>query len=628
MNREKVDRYLERGILAAVVLILCWTPVYLGGATPTGFLAVEGLTLLAAVLWLARLWLKHEPHLLWPTIVWPVLAFVAYALIRYLNAPVEYVARQEFLRVVVYGLLFLITLTNLYRQESIQTIVAVLIAVGTAIAAYAGYQYLTESSKVLWFESPYTGRASGTYYSPNHLAGFLEMVLPLAIAFVFAGRQSATVKVLFGYAAAVMLAGIGVTLSRGGWVACGVGLLVLCTVLAWHRIYRIPALVLIALLVLAGVFFYSKHVGAQIRVERTVETFVLDRDARVQIWKSAVSMWRDHPWFGVGPGHFDQRYRQYRTPLVQMRPGWVHNDYLNALVDWGVVGTGIILVWCVVLVLTLRRMWRFVVKRGDDFSHPSSNRFAYATGATAALVAILIHSYVDFNMHVPANAIVMSVISALLAAHIRFATEKYWIGLTRASRFGLTLLLAACCGYLATQLVRGAREQYWLVKAARAPLHSAVQTEALIAAYHIEPNNPQTTYSIGEAYRVQAMNDTDASESYMREAMTWFRRGIALNPFDPHNYFRYGMCLDWLEETREAEPYFLKAAELDPFGYFTIAHVGWHFIQTGDLPAARTWLERARRLMPNKSINTIAYTYLALVQQRMAEHALKFKPRD
>ena len=64
----------------------------------------------------------------------------------------------------------------------------------------------------------------------------------------------------------------------------------------------------------------------------------VDGCVRFSIWWSAARMWRDNVWWGVGPGHFDYRYSQYRLPdAVQIpRAGYAHNEYLNTLADWGV----------------------------------------------------------------------------------------------------------------------------------------------------------------------------------------------------------------------------------------------------------------------------------------------------
>ena len=56
------------------------------------------------------------------------------------------------------------------------------------------------------------------------------------------------------------------------------------------------------------------------------------------------------------------------------------------------------------------------------------------------------------------------------------------------------------------------------------------------------------------------------------------------------------MCLDWLGRHDEAGPYFSQAEALDPNGYYTVAIVGWHYVQIGDYAAAKPWLERSLRL--------------------------------
>src|SRR5207302_1333669 len=99
------------------------------------------------------------------------------------------------------------------------------------------------------FIKPYPHRGSGTYISPNHLAGFLEMLLPLGLAYAMAGRQKHLTKILLGYASLVIITGIGVTVSRGSWVASAAALLALLGLLALRRNHRIQALAMLILLV-------------------------------------------------------------------------------------------------------------------------------------------------------------------------------------------------------------------------------------------------------------------------------------------------------------------------------------------------------------------------------------------
>ena len=69
----------------------------------------------------------------------------------------------------------------------------------------------------------------------------------------------------------------------------------------------------------------------------------------------------------------------------------------------------------------------------------------------------------------------------------------------------------------------------------------------------------------------------------------------------------------------EAKPYFERAYQLDPNGYFTVAHMGWHYVQLGQYAAAKPWLERSHRLQWKE--NSIADNLLGIVNRRLAEGA-------
>ena len=115
-----------------------------------------------------------------------------------------------------------------------------------------------------------------------------------------------------------------------------------------------------------------------------------------------------------------------------------------------------------------------------------------------------------------------------------------------------------------------------------------------------EPRNFATAYQLGEIYRVKAFQGPDDYEALIAQAIAAYQRAIANNPFDGDYYLRWGMCLDFTGRHAEAETLLLKADELDPNGGFVAAHVGRHYVETGEYAAARPWLERSLRLdQPN-----------------------------
>jgi O-antigen ligase len=620
MDREQIDKWCERGILGLVLAILVFGPVALGGVLTWHFLVLQALTAGTVALWAVRLWFARKPTLLWPPICWAVVAFVAYALVRYLQTDNEYLARLELIRIVAYALLFVVVLNNLHAQELTHIVALALVFTGTLIAAYAIYQFATGSDMVLGRVSGYRGRAGGTFYNPNNLAELLELVVPLGLCYVLVGRLSHVAKIVVGYASLVMLAGVGVTVSRGGIVAMGVTLLVLCVVLLCRRNYRIQGIVLLAVVIGMGVAVAPKIESVKIRFEELTPAEHRAGDMRMSIWRAAARMWMDHFWLGVGPGQFDNRFPEYRSYDVQPHPEWAHNDYLNTLADYGLVGTVMVAAAWVFLYWGAAKAWKHVRAAPDDFARKKSSRFAFMLGSALGLTGILIHSAVEFPLHTPGVAVVAITLMALLSSQCRFATERFWVNVGGPKRWAATFLMIVGIGYLGWTGWRGGREFLHLVRASRCPGFSNSRIAELKLAWAVDPANSATTYAIAECYRVKSWSGSEHYVDFARQAMEWFGRGMKLNPRDPFNWLEYGMCLDWIgpEETKEdAEPYYWRAMEIDPNGHSTAAYVGWHYVQTGDYAAARTWFQRSLWLQPRD--NEFPANYLPIVERRMLD---------
>jgi len=368
----------------------------------------------------------------------------------------------------------------------------------------------------------------------------------------------------------------------------------------------------------AGFFFIPR---TQIFKARFDQALRKDRvnDARFDLWGPAFKLWRENIWWGIGPDHYNYRFRAYRPETEQLEPDRAHNDYLNTLTDWGLAGTALVAAALGLLAAGVRKTWRVVRNPPGNVSGRKSNKFALVFGASMGLLAILFHSVVDFNMHIPANAILAITLMALLSGCLRFVTDKYWFPATVGIKALTTLVLLVAAGYLVWQGAGRTKENHWLEQARRAPNFSLAQAAALEKAFAAEPGNAETAYAIGEALRVQSWEGGDDYAELAARAIEWFKRGIKLNPFDGYNYLRCGMCLDWLGRHEEAEPYFAEATRWDPNGYYTTANVGWHYVQIANYAAARECFRRSRRLYG--SDNPIAINYLKITDQKLLDAA-------
>ena len=622
MDREKLDVWCERGILGLVLAILIYAPLATGAVRPQDFLVVEWMTLAILLLWSLRFWLNPAHRLLWPPVCWAVLAFMLYAVARYFSSEIEFVARQEVLKIIVYGVLFFAILNNLYRLELTQMVAVTVISLGMAISLYAVYQFLTDSDQVWNFIKPeiYRKRGSGTFISPNNLAGYLEMLLPLALTYTLVGRFGHLPKVFLGYASLTIFTGIAVTVSRGSWAATSVTMVVLFIWLMRQRGYRLQAfLLLLGLVSAASVILMTAKLSPN-RIEKL--TFQGHRnDIRGMIWPTAIKIWHDHFWWGAGPAHFDYYFRQYRPPSdqMQLRPNRAHNDYLNTLADWGLVGGVLVGLAWLVFYWDIFRSWKFVQRVQDDFAAKRSNKSSFVVGAALGLLAILLHSAVDYNMHIPANALLTVTLMALVCGHFRFATERYWVTPGNALRVGITAALAGGFACLGTQAWQTTQETVWLNQAGRMAESSQEQIFALENAFAAEPKNAETAYKIGECFRLRAWEGGEGAREGLAEAMEWFKRAMELNAHDPYGFTRYGMCLHWLGKHAESGFYVKRAFELDHNNHYIVAHVGWHYAQLKEWATAKKWFERSLSLQWQK--NDMATSYLEIINRKLAETA-------
>src|SRR5437868_6906772 len=129
MDREQLDNGCEKSVLGLVLAILVWSVLALGSTRPQDFLVVQWLTLALLAVWTVRFFVNPKHRLLWPPVCWPILAFIIYAVARYLTSEVEYLARQELIRVLVYSVIFFAVIHNLHKQEPAQIVGLTLIGI-------------------------------------------------------------------------------------------------------------------------------------------------------------------------------------------------------------------------------------------------------------------------------------------------------------------------------------------------------------------------------------------------------------------------------------------------------------------------------------------------------------------
>jgi O-antigen ligase len=252
------------------------------------------------------------------------------------------------------------------------------------------------------------GFLTGVYVNQNHLAGFLEMVIPMVMVLFVTRFRSLEQKFIITGILVVLVITQVFTLSYGGWVSCLGALLFLSAVLALGRQFDQKRMV-ITVGVCAALLGVT--VLAATPVVETVSSLTRvypeeSVSARVRTWEGTIHMIRDHLWTGTGPGTFAIAYPGYQVPGLPVLSRKAHNDYLQILSETGIVCLPVIL-------LILFNFFKFGFK---TLKIPSRQKQGFTLGGMAGVFAILVHSFYDFNLFVPANAVLFTVIAAIASA--------------------------------------------------------------------------------------------------------------------------------------------------------------------------------------------------------------------
>ena len=502
--------------------------------------------------------------------------FFGYILARALFSPVAYIARADIYSVlgglVVY--FFIACIFTAAKPRMLFLLFLLTIAMVHVVIGAIQFRYGENFMLIPFLQRhDYDRRASGLYVCPNHLAGLLEVVGLFALSMVCWSRWPAWMKLLTGYAAGVCYLGLILTGSRGGYLSAIASLLTLAILslmilrqTSARLFWRITTAGFIGTLVvgLAVLFLVQGNSYLNDRAQKVVDP----GNERIDLWQAAMQQWKLQPVFGTGSGTYLYYGRQFRTERVLPDPVYVHNDYLQLLAEYGLVGVAGFLVF---LVAHLGQGWknfkRLGPKRVALSSRLLSNSMALQVAGMAAVAAYVVHSIFDFNLHIPANVLLLAFVFGILANSgeppgaeggrpaISLASWRLVLPM-----FGLIILV---------QCARLWPGEYFAERA-RTSLRDNNPAAAVALArrgLEHEHENPYLYQYLGSALLEEGddlMSVPAGRRSSYEAAVTAFKNGQALAPRDKTFPLALGSLYDLLGRFPEAEWMFDEAVALDP----------------------------------------------------------------
>jgi O-antigen ligase len=314
-----------------------------------------------------------------------------------------------------YIVIFYLLIHTIQTRSQLRHLIYLIIGIAVFLSIFGFFKRAGINPFPWWdyTDLPQRVRLTATFGNPDHLAGYMEMAIPLLLG-LFLFRYMTAKRFLLVFMTFLLLTALILTLSRGAWFGMLTGLLFMAICLLFDRYFTHKRLIIglmggtlaVALIVLA-----STPVVERI-LTMTEDGIGPNLQTRMRVWSCTTDVIAEYPLIGTGPGTYALSFIKYQPAGLTTQFTMAHNDYLHFVSEAGLPLIAII-AW---MIIALYR------KGFQKLKNPSRLVRGTTLGAMSGITAILVHSFVDFNLHIPSNALLFTVLAALVVLPIQ--TDK------------------------------------------------------------------------------------------------------------------------------------------------------------------------------------------------------------
>src|SRR5580704_3884988 len=365
------------------------------------------------VVWAVIAFRDRSIRIIWNPLCWPLLGLLAIGLgqLVFRITPYPFLTRVELMKLIAYLLIFFLCTQAFRERQDLNSLAWLLMFLCFGVSLFGIVQRFTSDGTIYWFQKlTLGGDPFGPFVNRNHFAGFAELAVPVGLALmIFRGLRRDT----FPLASLLTIVPVGALIlsgSRGGIVGFGFELVVLALMVrARKRSPEAPRLAALAVVGFAAIALIG-WLGASKAIERfsTLHAGDVTLSRRATMVRGAAHVFLAHPVAGCGLGSLVAVYPRFETLYDGLVVDHVHNDYMELLAETGLLGA---LCAAVFLWILFRDTKKCLVAEQGHFSR------AIHAAATTAICGLLLHSLVDFNLHIPSNILLF-----LLQTHLATTT--------------------------------------------------------------------------------------------------------------------------------------------------------------------------------------------------------------
>ena len=360
--------------------------------------------------------------------------------------------------------------------------------------------------------------------------------------------------------AALFIFALVLTGSRGGRIGLGLAL-PLWPMLGgkdWRK--RLAGAAVIGLLAIAGLWALDRF---SVQARERIQPFLEGKfeSSRPVIWRAGLHIWQDHVWLGSGAASYNVLFDRYRPRGFLNEPVWAHNDYLNTLTDYGLVG---FVLWLAAGGTLLGLGWRAARRQAagpaGNILHSTQWRLGLWLGLVPAFASI--HLSFDFHTKIPALAFAMALVAALLLREESTLQRPLPASAARGLGLGFFLLSLVAGWRVAAPLYRA--------EALRYGPRRAIDKNAASGEGDLQQIVPRALAAFEEAVKIDPANGQAWGDLAYATVLAWHvnhgdlvaigqraeqpaDRALALCPVMAEFWVRKGVALDMQARHGESE---------------------------------------------------------------------------
>jgi O-antigen ligase len=628
-----MSKLYDNIIFYGLIFLVVFTPLAFGTTQPWSIYVFKLTTVLLLIAWLLKIPAENQLVIHKTVLYIPLLLFIVYELFQIIPLPASIVnsfspasyklqssasallnnvatkyalslnihqSSFELLKTVCYFIIFFLVINQIRSVKQLNILISIILVTGFVISMFALIQKFTWTGKIFWLqETPALSGPFGPFVNYDHYGGFMNLIIPLGFAYILSPIQLDK-KILVGFMTTIISVSLMLCRSRGAvlsFVASLVFLILFILLARRHFDKKLVIKVLSALiLIIVFVLLFIYWIDWGLFVGR-MKTIGLEQNffhERLQIWYDSFKIVKDFTIFGIGFGNYGNVFPIYQRHFTDFFWRYTHNDYLQFLIETGLVGCAIVVTFITIFFYQTVRKIRNTHNR---------QLIGLIIGTLVSIITMLLHSTVDFNLHTTSNAFLFTVLVGLcyvivsrrgeLARPENNAvipatqnknvssphaddisrggdlTNAYIIQLSKKSSYIITILGVLCLLFVfIIPFTRQYLAHYTYTQSERVGAGLPARGDSLTTAVSLDPSNSLYHHRLGLHYESLAADKTlpqAERKSLLNKAEQELSKAIRLAPTVPDYWISYGWLYGNLGLKGQGTKFYQKAIELSPF---------------------------------------------------------------